>query len=267
MSRRSLYATIMLVMLLAGCAPASIDGESQLSQTARVWFLGDNGWAVNIGDKMLIFDYIEGDDAPPLSASENRGLDHGYIDPQELSDFEVYVFVTHEHFDHYDRVIYRWADSCERITYIFGWQAGVDPDHHYMIGPRAQERVGDLEIFTINSHHSGVPEVAFLVNVDGITIYHNGDYKSDYEGDYTYLQTITNHIDIAFVIGWPYPEDQYFQQALLLAELFRPAYMFESYQSGNADKAEQFAEMLPDLGVEAIIRYAEHRGVSFSIPE
>lgn len=266
MSRRTFSTTIMLVVLLAGCIPASINGDTQLSQNVTVWFLGDNGWAVNVGDKMLIFDYMEGDFAPLPSASENRGLDQGYIDPQELSDFDVYVFVTHEHFDHYDRVILRWADFCERITYIFGWQAGNDPDHHYLIGPRAQERVGDLEIITINSHHSGVPEVAYLVKVDGITIYHNGDYKSDYERDFAYLQTITEHIDIAFVIGWPFPEDQYFQQALLLAELFSPTYMFESYPTGNADKAEQFAEMLPELGVEGSIRYAEHRGISFSIP-
>ncbi len=267
MSLRSLFATIILVILLAGCAQAPIDGESQSSQAVKVWFLGDNGWAVNIGDKMLIFDYIEGDYAPPLSATENRGLDHGYIDPQELASFDVYVFVTHEHFDHYDRVIYRWEDYCERITYIFGWQAGTDPDHHYLIGPRAQERVGDIEISTINSHHSGVPEVAYLVEVDGVMIYHNGDYMSDYEADYAYLGTITDQIDIAFVIGWPYPENQYFQQALLLAEVFHPAYMFESYPAGNADKAEQFSEMLPELGVEASILYAEQRGASFFIPE
>lgn len=264
---KTIRYTLLFVALLSACGPAPAEVESRPPESMTVWFLGDNGWAVEIDDKMLIFDYIEGDYAPPLSASERRGLETGYIDPDELAEFEVYVFVTHQHPDHYDQVIYRWADHCERITYFFGWQAGNDPDHRYLIGPRAQTYGGEVEVNTINSHHSGVPEVAYLVKLDGITIYHNGDYMSDYEQDYAYLQTITDHIDIAFVIGWPYPENQYFQQALLVAELFHPTYMFESYPAGNQDKAEQFAEMLPDLGVEARILYADHRGGSFSLPE
>jgi hypothetical protein len=136
-----------------------------------------------------------------------------------------------------------------------------------LVGPRAQAQVGALEVFTINSHHSNVPEVAYLIEVDGITIYHNGDYKSSYEQDFAFLQTITDHIDIAFVIGWPFPDDQYFQQALLMAELFDPTYMFAICRPGDEARAQQFAEMLPPLGVESSILYAEQRGSSFTIKE
>ena len=61
----------------------------------------------------------------------------------------------------------------------------------------------------MNSHHSGVPEAVFLVKVDGLTIYHNGDYvgrMGDYEtapsnvpADMNYLKTKLKSLDILFL--------------------------------------------------------------------
>ncbi len=58
-----------------------------------------------------------------------------------------------------------------------------------------------------------MPEVTFLVKLDRYTIYHNGDYKAEYVDDYAYLRTVAGHIDIAFIIGHPFENHQYFQQA------------------------------------------------------
>jgi len=132
-----------------------------------------------------------------------------------------------------------------------------------MVGPRAHTQSGDVEVYTINSHHAGVPEVAFLVKVDGVTIYHNGDYLASYLEDYEYLRTITHRIDIAFVIGWPFVNHQHFQQAVLLAEMFHPTYVFTINREGDEDKSRQFAELLAEHGVEATVLYAEHRGDDF----
>lgn len=228
----------------------------------HVWSLGGNGWALRIGEKMLVFDYVGGVDPTPPASGEARNLQRGYIDPDELRSFEVYVFVTHSHQDHFDPVILEWQDQIDRITYFFGWQAGSNPEYRYMIGPRAHTQSGGVEVYTINSH-SDVPEVSYLVKVDGLTIYHNGDYRGSYLEDFEYLQTITDHIDIAFVIGWPYVSHQHFQQAKLLAEMFNPMYMFAICREGDEDKSRQFAVLLAEHGVETIVLYAEHRGDNF----
>lgn len=228
----------------------------------QIWSLGGNGWALRIGEKMLVFDYVGSGDPNPPTSGEARNLRRGYIDPDELSSFEVYVFVTHSHQDHFDRVILEWQDRIDQITYFFGWQAGSNPEHHYMTDPRAQTQSGGVEVYTINSQ-SDVPEVAYLVKVDGITIYHNGDYRGSYLEDFEYLQTITDHIDIAFVIGWPYESHQHFQQAKLLAEMFDPMYMFAICREGDEGKSREFVELLAEHGVETKALYAEHRGESF----
>ena len=81
--------------------------------------------------------------------------------------------------------------------------------------------------------------------------------------DFEYLRRITDHIDIAFVIGWPYENHQHFQQAKLLAQMFDPTYVFAICREGNEDKSRQFAELLAKHGVETNVLYAEHRGHSF----
>ena len=84
--------------------------------------------------------------------------------------------------------------------------------------------------------------------------------------DFAYLQTVTDHIDIAFVIGWPFVDHQHFEQALLLADLFHPTYLFAICQPGHEYRGRQFAELLAERGVEATVLYAERRGDDFVLP-
>ena len=232
--------------------------------TIEVRYLGANGWALTIEERVLIFDYQEGTDPSPPPRSE-RDLAHGYVDPDELIDYDVYVFVTHSHFDHYDRMIHRWADRLERITYLFGWEAGTNPEHHYLDEWREQVSVDGIEVHTIYSHHSGVPEVAYLILVDDLVIYHNGDYRADYESDFEYLRTITDRIDIAFVIGHPVEDHQYFQQALLMDELFGVVTIFPMNREGEAYRCHEYAELLAEHGVAAAVIVAEERGDVFTL--
>lgn len=232
--------------------------------TIEVRYLGANGWAVTIGERVLIFDYQEQTDPAPPPRGE-RNLTHGYVDSAELIDYDVYVFVTHSHFDHYDRVIHRWANQLERITYLFGWEAETNPDHYYFDELREAANVNGMEVYTIYSHHSGVPEVAYLILVDDLVIYHNGDYKADYENDFAYLRTITDRIDVAFLIGHPVEDHQYFQQALLMDELFDVATIFPMNREGEAYRCHEYAELLAENGVTTTLIVAEGRGDVFTL--
>jgi L-ascorbate metabolism protein UlaG (beta-lactamase superfamily) len=168
---------------------------------AVIWYLGHCGYAVLTQNHLLVFDYQESQDGQqPKSRPAKPSLAAGWIEPEEIKDLKVRVFVTHSHEDHFDPVIFTWKKAIPDIVYYFGWKASDDPSYHYLVGPRAELKSGGLEIATINSHHSGVPEVAWLVKVDGLVIYHNGDCQPDNpSSEYNFLKTKTDAIDLAFV--------------------------------------------------------------------
>ncbi|UCF09343.1 MAG: MBL fold metallo-hydrolase [Candidatus Bipolaricaulota bacterium] len=252
----------VLAFLCAISGLTAFAEDSQDLQEISVRYLGANGWVVTVGTRMLIFDYQEGTDPSPPPGSD-RNLSSGYVTPAELMGFEVYVFVTHSHLDHYDPVILTWEPRLEEITYFFGWSAGEDPGHHYLDEWRETASVGGMEVYTIYSHHSNVSEVAYLVTMDDLIVYHNGDYKAEYEDDFAFLRTITEHIDLAFLIGHPFENHQYFLQALLMAELFDVSYIFPMNREGEAFRCHEYADLLADYGVDSVIIVAETRGEEF----
>ncbi len=180
-------------------APGSL--QAPASGEAAVWYLGHCGYAVRTESHLLIFDYQEERDGRQLKSRPDRpSLDSGWIDPEEIKDMKVRVFVSHSHEDHFGPAIFGWEKIVPDIAYYFGWRAKDNPGYHYLAGPRAELKSGGLEIATINSHHSGVPEVAWLIKVDGLAIYHNGDCQpDDPASEYDYLKTKTGRIDLAFV--------------------------------------------------------------------
>ncbi len=172
---------------------------------AYVWYLGHCGWAVKTGNSMLIFDYYK-----PGRSPNEPCLANGHIDPLEIKDLNVYVFVTHSHFDHYNKEILNWKNSVKNIKFIFGWKPKDDvennPEHYYMSG-RDSKRINGLEIFT-HTALDAVPGAAFLVKTDGLKIYHSGDHgnlgrelRKPFTDEIEYMSGKEKNIDIAFIGG------------------------------------------------------------------
>jgi len=182
-------------------APTASFPEIPPKDGAIVWYLGHCGYAVRTQNHFLIFDYQEQRDGRQLkSHPAERSLSAGWIDPGEIKNLKVRVFVSHSHEDHFDPVIFTWKQAVSDIAYYFGWKASEDPSYNFLVGPRAELRSAGLEIATINSHHSGVPEVAWLVKVDGLVIYHNGDCQpDDPSSEHDFLKKKMDAIDLAFV--------------------------------------------------------------------
>jgi L-ascorbate metabolism protein UlaG (beta-lactamase superfamily) len=210
-----------------------------------VWYLGHSGFAIRSGGRLLVFDYQEEYGTPSATAAAG-GLEDGVIEAADLDGLDVYVFVTHSHEDHYDPVILDWADQVEGIEYFFGWEAGENADHHYLVGPQATYQVDGMEIYTINSHHSGVAEVAYLIHVDGRWIYHNGDYLQNYIPDFEYLATVTDHLDAVFHAGTTNDEWQYTLQGWYLLGHFSPDFFFPMHY-GNDEGGGEGAEFARDV--------------------
>jgi len=133
---------------------------------------------------------------------EKPSLANGFVNAEEIKDLEVAVFVSHNHPDHFDPVILSWRPTVKNITYLFGWNARKGERSIDMPAPRAMTTIKGLEIYTVNGEHDTVPEVAYLVKVDGLSIYHSGDYVGRidrFRGDMDYLLDKAGTIDIAFM--------------------------------------------------------------------
>ena len=217
-------AALLLLFMFADAAPAAPaptarpaaappPAPSVVPSTggAFIWYLGHCGYAVRTRDHLLIFDYQEKSDGRQRKVLPSpRSLADGWINPEEIKGLKVRVFVSHSHEDHFDPVILTWKTAVPDIAYYFGWKADDDPSDNYLIGPRAELVSGGLSIATINSHHSGVPEVAWLVKVDGLVIYHNGDCLPPNPGpEHDFLKSKSGRVDLAFVFPVTEPGQKY----------------------------------------------------------
>ena len=264
----SRYVRILRVCLICVLPGVIIPGSAAAQQVgmeappdATIWYLGHCGYAVQTENHLLIFDYIELEEDVPA----RKGLDRGFIDAYQLKDLHVTVFVTHEHSDHFDEVILGWQEEIESIEYVFGWQAMDGPGYHNLPAPQAELTLGEIEIWTVNSHHSGVPESAFLVKVDGLTIYHGGDYQgrmgrnapSNIDDDMASLSANTDGVDLLFIGAWtgePY---------MKTIRALNPRAIFPMHSRNREEEYRQFATDLAGLGVEVPVHCPAKRGDSF----
>lgn len=65
----------------------------------KITYLDHSGFAVDLGDKLLIFDYYRGEL------------------PAGTSDRKLYVFSSHAHYDHFQKKIFTWSRDRD-VTYI-----------------------------------------------------------------------------------------------------------------------------------------------------
>jgi L-ascorbate metabolism protein UlaG (beta-lactamase superfamily) len=240
----------------AGAQAVPGHGDDQ----AIVWYLRHAGWAVRLGDALLVFDYQEVMQMEDVTEETPRNLENGFVDPAEIADLDVYVFVTHAHGDHYDPVIFEWQGAIERLTYFIGWEeqpashcerfVGDDAACHTMAGERAAAEVGGVRVYTIDSYHNDIPEVAYLVRYGDWVVYHNGDYMADYEADYAYLKTIVDRVDLAFVTGIPSHRWQHLARAVRFAREFDVPVLFPMHFPDHAT-CEGFVADVAAEGVSA----------------
>lgn len=249
-----LVALALSALVLCSGPPAS-RADVPPPGGAIVRYLGHCGYAVRTRDHLLVFDYQEARDGQqPKERPAEPTLAKGWIAPEEIKGLKVRVFVSHSHADHWDPVVLTWKSQVPDIAYHFGWKAADGPSQHDFVGPRAELGAGGLEIATINSHHSGVPEVAWLVKVDGLVIYHNGDCQpDDPAAEHDFLRSKTEVVDLAFV--FPVYEDgqKYTLQNLDFFSKFRARAAFPMHaRAGDARYVgfrEAFRAKFPGLPI------------------
>ena len=175
----------------------------------KITYLDHSGFAVDLGDKLLIFDYYRGEL------------------PAGTSDRKLYVFSSHAHYDHFQKKIFTWSRDRDE-TYILSKDIrknaaakNAPGEGVYYLAPRQELTLDGLSVRTLRSTDAGV---AFLVETEGKTIYHAGDlnwwhweeesrvYNEMMKRNYRYeIGKIEGQaIDVAFVPLDPRQEEQYY---------------------------------------------------------
>ena len=224
---------------------------------AVVWYLGHSGWAVKTRNHLLIFDYYENTDRP-----DDPRLINGRINPTEIYDQNVYVFASHRHADHFDKTILEWEHAVPYIKYIFGWKALDNPDYYYM-GPKEKLELDGMKIECFHSPEAGEIEGNFLVEVDGVVIYHSGDYSRGHDvfkKDMQALRGAARDIDLFFMLAGNVMDNE---EALYALQTVQPKYMFPMHAGGNEYVYKEFADFVKGKRVKSKIICAENRGDKF----
>ena len=234
---------------------------------AIVWHLGHSGWAIKTQHHLLIFDYFKNPNRVlPIDAS----LASGYVIPSEIKDENVTVFASHHHYDHYDPRIFEWRSEIPDIQYVLGFRPNdIDQEYTYT-EPRSEQEIGSLRVCTIRSNDAGV---GFLIEVDGLTIFHAGDHangRMDMSGDYTpeidALATMSEDIDLAFFaifdasLGTPESEQLGVHYAI---EHLKPKALFPMHASRAPYFYREFVEDAADRNYDSHLAYALNEGDRF----
>jgi L-ascorbate metabolism protein UlaG (beta-lactamase superfamily) len=205
-----------------------------------VEYLGGSGFLVTIGETGFLFDASEhGEDRRVLP------------DKEALSAFDkLYVFISHRHSDHFSETVY---DLCgDTATYIVGFDV-PQPHHGVRMNPGEEQGFGSVQVKAFGSTDEGV---SFLVEYQGVTIFHAGDLNLWHWRDESSIVEIEKaerafydcvaeipreQIDLAFFPVDPRQGSMYDAGAGYFLMTVKPKIMIPMHFQGRGDVAVRFA--------------------------
>ncbi|NLL38438.1 MAG: MBL fold metallo-hydrolase [Clostridiales bacterium] len=135
---------------------------------AKIWYLAHSGFAVQTAGNFLVFDYSN-----PAPCKEGRGLKSGVIDQEEISKFNVMFFASHAHGDHFNPEILELDKKIKNLHFVLSHDIGRRRVRNLTLAhPNQEYQINGVFVRTLESTDEGV---AFIVEVDGLKIYHAGD--------------------------------------------------------------------------------------------
>ncbi|MEN6411899.1 MAG: MBL fold metallo-hydrolase [Veillonellales bacterium] len=236
---------------------------------AKITYLFHSGYAVETKQHFLIFDYYQ-----PVTG-KNPSIRNGIITTDMLRNkSHICVFVSHCHADHFDPVIWRWGKSNSSISYILSSDISIPPGQPACHSLSAYEelKVDSLSIKTFGSTDQGI---SFLVQADGLSIFHAGDlnwwhWKGESKEEQSYAEAIfkaemeklSGHsIDIAFFPVDRRLEEFYSGGAEYFAEKMQPKILFPMHFGKDLGATKAFAQKTAALPFSTV--EITHKGQEF----
>lgn len=241
-----------------------------MDRKLTVTYYHHSGFSVAMDDVLLVFDYWTGE--------------HGELpeDKRITVDFlkqfrQVYVFISHEHPDHLDPVVFTWRNEAA-VTYIVAADMPVGTRGKRMAPGDSLTLSPEVSVKAFDSTDLGV---SFLVDIQGVHVFHAGDLnfwhwreestvKEIEEADDAFRQAVEpiarEKIDLAF-----FPVDarqglMYDAGANYFIMCVKPRLLIPMHFWGRAEIAMEFARRsrCRQTEVMALTRYGEQISLDFT---
>lgn len=235
-----------------------------MSAQAEIYHLYHSGIAIKLDQKLLVFDYYN-----DRSDGAVRSLEQGVIS-QELieNEEEIYVFVTHNHHDHFNRTIFEWADYNANINYILSADIDIagqeNKENYYVLDKYEELEINDLVVETYGTTDQGL---SYYIEAAGLNIFHSGDLnwwhwkkfsaaereveEQDFKAEVERFKD--KELDIAFVPVDPRLDEHYYLAGEYFAQTVAPKLLVPIHFSSNYYITEEFAEVINNLAVESAV--------------
>jgi len=237
---------------------------------AVVWYLYHSGVAVKTRRHLLLFDYANDEPATP----GKRSLATGVVEPTELAGQNVLVFISHEHEDHFWPDCLKWQGAIKRIRYVVAPEVAkadvrfaAQPGRIDVLPPDARREIEGFTVSTFRSTDSGV---AFLVQGDGLVLYHSGDlgcwnWSGDPKAEKQFVEQNLaplkgQRIDLAFHVADPRLRAQGWGGFLAFATAFRPRLLVPLHLHGDHAACGALSAALKERGFSGAFWALRQRG-------
>ncbi|MBR2263844.1 MAG: MBL fold metallo-hydrolase [Firmicutes bacterium] len=164
--------------------------------TAVLWWMGQMGLWVKLGQTVLSIDYF-------ANPREDR-LTPAWVPAEEVTGIDVFLG-THDHEDHIDHPSWQiWARTCPEASFVFPklhtasiLADGISEDRQLGLTDGASVQYKDITIHAIASAHEFLdqdpetgyyPALQYIIEGNGVRLYHAGDTLR-YEGMLGKLQS------------------------------------------------------------------------------
>lgn len=237
----------------------------------KITFVYHSCFTVEMDDIVLVFDYFRG--KLPSFEPEKR----------------IYMFVSHSHFDHYTRKIYKLINDYPNITFILPREMYMDEaymekkkiscevkEHIFYVESHEEYEIGDVKVRTLKSTDEGV---AYIINVQGKCIYHAGDlnwwaWKKDEENvemEQAFKTEIDSlgkdvHVDVAFLPLDMRLQGGYYKGFDYVMQKWDVERAFPMHCWGHLEAIENFKDMPLAKVYKNKVVDIENDGMSWELP-
>lgn len=251
-----------------------------MQQSLLITHYYHSGFSVASQKTLAVFDYWRGERG---ELTEDRQLT-----VEQLKQYEnVFVFISHEHIDHLDPVVFSWSEA-GNVSYIVSSDMPVGTRGKRMAPGDTIQFSDELSVTAFDSTDLGV---SFLADFGGIRIFHAGDLnfwhwreestmqeieEADAEFRKAVIPISKEEIDVAFFPVDPRQGAMFEAGANYFILAVKPRILIPMHYFHRADTAVDYARTascrtteviaLPGYGDRLLIRTDEEHYLDVSFP-
>ena len=231
-----------------------------LNCNLEIYHIFHSGTAVSQNNQLFIFDFYR-------ARNDDKIID---VFPHFAEYDNVFVFVSHGHFDHYSKEIFDWFNINENITCILSQDVSLPPNIEseveekvFQLPPVQQIQVKNIFVKTLGSTDRGV---SFLTGNSSLHIFHSGDlnwwhWKSfsesklaaeeeKFKKEIDRLKKMKLEVDIAFVPVDPRLEEYFYLAGEYFIEQIEPKILVPIHFDNNFGIVEEFKNHINSSSVK-----------------